>query len=86
MVWGYCHASVQVSDSWLGGMSQPVTRPDFDPDALIDLDAAQSVLDGLTVVTQPADPESLADAPTGLVVAVGIDLAGYYGMERVIET
>jgi len=67
---GYCHASVQVSDSWLAGMSQPVTRPSFDVVLLIDLPAAQSALDGLTVVTQPADPESLPDAPEPSPVAL----------------
>lgn len=80
---GYCAASGQVSESWLSGMSTPATRPAYDTGMEIDLPAAQATLDALTVVTDATTPESLPDAPTGLVVGIGIDLAAYYGLQAV---
>lgn len=79
---GYCLQHVQVSEKWVSEMAFPVTRPDHDPDMLIDLVAAQAALDSLTIVSDFLEDQS---PPTGLVAAFGVDLDALYGLSPVVD-
>lgn len=72
----------QVSDGWVAGMQQPVTRPDFDTSNEIDLAAAQAVLSNATILVQiPETPPDLSK----MVVLVGTGLAGACGLTRITD-
>lgn len=78
----YCWTGVQVSPSWLQGMTSPVEHPGFDADEEIDLVAAETCRQSMIVLQAlPEQPVPI----TGLVVYVGTGLAGAYGLTRISE-
>lgn len=75
---------VQVTEDWLTGMQQPAERPGYDAEEEIDLDAANAVLAGTTVLLECPDIED-GPLPEGLVILLGSGLVGVYGLGRIVE-
>jgi len=84
----FCVVGVQVSDSWLGGVGQPVARPDFDTAETLDLVAAQSVLDNAVVLTA-IPTHALGELPAipqdRMVILIGTGLANAMGLKNLSQ-
>jgi hypothetical protein len=64
----YSAASWEASETWLASLSAPVTRPAWDVDELIDMDAATRAQAALILTA-----EALAADPARIVAIVGMD-------------
>lgn len=64
----YSAASWEASDAWLEASQAPLTRPAWDVDAIIDMDAASRAQAAVVMATEPT-PAS----PTALIVMAGMD-------------
>lgn len=80
----YIVVGVQVSDTWLQDMAKPIVRPAFDTESVIDITAAQSALSAMTILQSPpiSLPGELPSAPVGMIVCLGVSLAGIYGLSQ----
>jgi hypothetical protein len=80
----YAAASWEASDAWVEGASQPLVRPAWDTEEVIDMDAAEAAQAALVFSTEPvlAVPDKLtalsgpdAVAALGLMGLVPVDAA-----------
>ena len=80
----YAAASWEASDAWVESVSQPLVRPAWDVDEVIDMDAAEAAQAALVFSTEPvlAMPDKLtalsgpdAVAALGLMGLVPVDAA-----------
>lgn len=78
----YIVVGVQVSDTWLQEIAKPISRPVFDTDESIDLAAAQTALNAMTLLQSlPISlPGELPNIPNGMIICLGVSLAGIYGL------
>ena len=78
----YCWCQVTVSDEWLKGMTQPVSRPEWDQSESLDIKAAQEVLSNALILN--SIPEELPDL-SRMVILIGTGLPEALGLDRIPE-
>lgn len=67
----WCNA--QVSETFFDKLTQPVTRPAYDTESQIDLQAAQDALDGALVLTPSMMLESPPDVSARLLICPNLE-------------
>jgi hypothetical protein len=71
----YAAASWEASDAWVAGVSQPLVRPAWDVDEVIDMDAANRAQAALVFSTDP-----VLAIPTALTALSGPDAVAALGL------
>jgi hypothetical protein len=71
----YAAASWEASDAWVAGVSQPLVRPAWDVDEVIDMDAAEAAQAVLVFSTDPVPA-----IPTNLTALSGPDAIAALGL------
>ncbi len=71
----YAAASWEASDAWVEGASQPLVRPAWDTDEVIDMDAAESAQAALVFSSEP-----VLAAPDKLTALSGPDAVAALGL------
>jgi len=71
----YAAASWEASDAWVEGASQPLVRPAWDVDEVIDMDAAEAAQAALVFSTEP-----VLATPTSLTALSGPDAMAALGL------
>jgi hypothetical protein len=71
----YAAASWEASDAWVAGVSQPLVRPAWDVDEVIDMDAAEAAQAALVFSAEP-----VLATPTNLTALSGPDAVAALGL------
>jgi hypothetical protein len=71
----YAAASWEASDAWVAGVSQPLVRPAWDVDEVIDMDAAEAAQAALVFSMDPVPA-----TPTHLTALSGPDAVAALGL------